>query len=63
VDACFSNCLAESPKFGHHGPHPQLQSCIDPRQVKTPDWFRGTALPWLLRIKPSVVNPPASFGN
>jgi len=39
-----------------------LNRCIDPAaKSKTPDWFRGTALPWLLRIKPSVVNPSRIF--
>jgi len=39
-----------------------LNRCIDPAaKSKTPDWFRGTALPWLLRIQPSVVNPSRIF--
>jgi hypothetical protein len=39
-----------------------LHRCIDPAATsKTPDWFRGTALPWLLRLKASVGNPSRSL--
>jgi len=39
-----------------------LKRCIDPAaKSKTPDWFRDTALPWLLAIPPHVVNPSRIF--
>ena len=39
-----------------------LNRCIDPAaKSKTPDWFRDTALPWLLAIPPHVVNPSRIF--
>jgi hypothetical protein len=39
-----------------------LNRCIDPAaKSKTPAWFRGTALPWLLAIRPSLVNPSRIF--
>jgi len=39
-----------------------LNRCIDPAATsKTPDWFRDTALPWLLAIPPHVVNPSRIF--
>jgi transposase len=58
--------------FRHHGKRAlgvatlarilTLNRCIDPAaKSKTPQWFRGTALPWLLAIRPSVVNPSRIF--
>jgi hypothetical protein len=39
-----------------------LNRCIDPAaKSKTPDWFRDTALPWLLAIPPNLVNPSRIF--
>lgn len=39
-----------------------LNRCIDPAATsKTPAWFRGTALPWLLALTPSLVNPSRIF--
>ncbi len=39
-----------------------LNRCIDPAaKSQTPEWFRGTALPWLLDIDPDPVNPSRIF--
>ena len=39
-----------------------LKRCLDPAaKSTTPDWFRDTALPWLLAIPPHGVNPSRIF--
>lgn len=39
-----------------------LNRCIDPTtKSQTPEWFRRTALPWMLGIDPELVNPSRIF--
>lgn len=39
-----------------------INRCIDPAaKSKTPEWFRETALPWMLDINPSEINPSRIF--
>ena len=39
-----------------------LNRCIDPAaKSKTPDWFRETALPWLLSVDPNQINSSCIF--
>jgi len=39
-----------------------INRCIDPAsKSKTPEWFRETALPWMLGINPSEINPSRIF--
>ena len=39
-----------------------INRCIDPSaKSKTPEWFRETALPWMLDINPSEINPSRIF--
>ena len=39
-----------------------INRCIDPAaKSKTPEWFRQTALPWMLDINPSEINPSRIF--
>lgn len=39
-----------------------LNRCIDPAaKSQTPEWFRGTALPWLLDVDRDLVNPSRVF--
>ena len=39
-----------------------LNRCIEPvSKSQTPEWFAGTALPWMLDIKPEHVNPSRIF--
>lgn len=39
-----------------------INRCIDPAsKSKTPEWFRQTALPWMLDINPDTMNPSRIF--
>jgi len=39
-----------------------INRCIDPAsKSKTPEWFRETALPWMLGINPREINPSRIF--
>ena len=39
-----------------------VNRCIDPAAKSiTPEWFRGTALPWLLNVNPDMINPSRIF--
>ncbi|MFQ5821981.1 MAG: IS1634 family transposase [Candidatus Heimdallarchaeota archaeon] len=39
-----------------------INRCIDPAaKSKAPEWFRETALPWMLSINPSEINPSRIF--
>lgn len=39
-----------------------INRCIDPSaKSKTPEWFRGTALPWLLNVNMSQINTSRIF--
>lgn len=39
-----------------------INRCIDPAaKSQTPEWFRGTTLPWLLDIDASLINPSRVF--
>lgn len=39
-----------------------INRCIDPTaKYTTPEWFRGTALPWLLNVNTSQINPSRIF--
>ena len=39
-----------------------INRCIDPSsKSKTPEWFRQTALPWMLDIHPDTMNPSRIF--
>lgn len=39
-----------------------INRCIDPAaKSTTPEWFRGTALPWLLNINAKQINPSRIF--
>lgn len=39
-----------------------INRCIDPvAKSKTPEWFRETALPWMLDISPREINPSRIF--
>jgi len=39
-----------------------INRCINPAaKSKTPEWFRETALPWMLDINPSEINPSRIF--
>ena len=39
-----------------------INRCIDPAaKSKTPEWFRGTALPWILNVNTNQINPSRIF--
>jgi len=39
-----------------------VNRCLDPlAKSRTPEWFRGTALPWIMDVQPDSVNPSRIF--
>jgi len=39
-----------------------VNRCLDPlAKSRTPEWFRGTALPWIMDVHPDSVNPSRIF--